>query len=155
MSGGRGEEVETEQEAEEIANHLSQDHCKQDLFHHQPSDEGRIQNWRKLSAGSFFFFPQVENPLNRLVILAKHGSMMLAGDCHFIQVPSQSSEMKLKLQVVNDVGARDADWVDWFIGVDKVQNRTGDWFFGVAALRNDVSWMQDQCSLHFLTVYLL
>ena len=42
-------------------------------------------------------------------------------------------------QVVNDVGARDADWVDWFIGVDKVQNRTGDWFFGVAALRNDVS----------------
>ena len=94
LSGGRGEEVEAEQEKEEIANHLSQDHCKQDLFHHQPSDEGRIQNWRKLSAGSFFFFPQVENPLNRLVILAKHGSMMLAGDCHFIQVPSQSSEMK-------------------------------------------------------------
>ena len=43
-SGGRGEEVEAEQEKEEIANHLSQDHCKQDLFHHQPSDEGRIQN---------------------------------------------------------------------------------------------------------------
>ena len=94
------------------------------------------------SSWQFFFFLQVENPLNRLVILAKHGSMMLAGDCHFIQVPSQSSEMKLKLQVVNDVGARDADWVDWFIGVDKVQNRTGDWFFGVAALRNDVSWMK-------------
>ena len=91
----------------------------------------------------------MENPLNRLVILAKHGSMMLAGDCHFIQVPSQSSEMKLKFQVVNDVGARDADWVDWFIGVDKVQNRTGDWFFGVAALRNDVSWMQDQSSIAF------
>ena len=54
LSGGRGEEVEAEQEKEEIANHLSQDHCKQDLFHHQPSDEGRIQNWRKLSVGSFF-----------------------------------------------------------------------------------------------------
>ena len=25
--------------------------------------------------------------MNRLVILAKHGSMMLAGDCHFAQVP--------------------------------------------------------------------
>ena len=42
------------------------------------------------------------------------------------------------IQVVNDVAARDADWVDWFVGVDKVKNRTGDWFFGVAALRNDV-----------------
>ena len=50
-----------------------------------------------LSVGTFL---QVENPLNRLVILAKHGSMMLAGDCHFIQVPSQSSgsgKMKWKL----------------------------------------------------------
>ena len=42
------------------------------------------------------------------------------------------------IQVVNDVAARGADWVDWFVGVDKVKNRTGDWFFGVAALRNDV-----------------
>ena len=42
------------------------------------------------------------------------------------------------IQVVNDVAARDADWIDWFVGVDKVKNRTGDWFFGVAALRNDV-----------------
>ena len=28
--------------------------------------------------------------MNRLVILAKHGSMMLAGDCDFIQVPPVS-----------------------------------------------------------------
>ena len=33
-------------------------------------------------------FLKVENPLNRLVILAKYGSMMLAGDCHFAQVLS-------------------------------------------------------------------
>ena len=40
--GGRGEEVETEQEKEEAANHISQDHCKQDLLHNQPPDEGKV-----------------------------------------------------------------------------------------------------------------
>ena len=109
-----------------------------------------------LSVGTFI---QVENPLNRLVILAKHGSMMLAGDCHFIQVLCQHSEssvgkMKWNFQVVNDVGARDADWVDWFIGVDKVQNRTGDWFFGVAALRNDVSWIHCMAFHHRTFIWL-
>ncbi len=29
------------------------------------------------------------------------------------------------------------DWVDWFIGVDKVKNKTGDWFFGVVNLKSD------------------
>ena len=98
---------------------------------------------------------QVDNPLNRLVVMAKYGSMMLAGDCDFIQVQqSLRKDLSTKcsknnnkifqslnfdfIQVVNDVAARDADWVDWFVGVDKVKNRTGDWFFGVAALRNDV-----------------
>lgn len=41
-SGGRGEEVETEQEKEATADHISQDHCKQDLLHHQPPDEGKV-----------------------------------------------------------------------------------------------------------------
>ena len=54
-------------------------------------------------------------------------------------ISDELTQFEQEFQVVNDVGARDADWVDWFIGVDKVQNRTGDWFFGVAALRNDVS----------------
>ena len=27
-------------------------------------------------------------------------------------------------------------WYDWFIGVDKVRNQTGDWYFGVVALKN-------------------
>ena len=40
--GGCGEEVETEQEKEEAANHISQDHCKQDLLHNQPPDEGEV-----------------------------------------------------------------------------------------------------------------
>ena len=85
-SGGCGQKVETEQEKKEAADHISQDHCKQDLFHDQPADEGRIQNWGNFQLALLL---QVENPLNRLVILAKYGSMMLAGDCHFIQVPCQ------------------------------------------------------------------
>ena len=28
------------------------------------------------------------------------------------------------------------EWVDWFIGVEKVKNQTGDWYFGVVALKN-------------------
>ena len=61
------------------------------------------------------------NPLSRLVIMAKHGQMMMAGDCDFVQL-------------VNEVTSRDGQWVDWFIGVDKVKNKTGDWYFGIAAL---------------------
>ena len=44
FSGGCGQKVETEQEKKETAHHISQDHCKQDLFHHQPTDEGRIKS---------------------------------------------------------------------------------------------------------------
>ena len=43
-SGGCGQKVEAEQEKKETADHISQDHCKQDLLHHQPADEGRIRN---------------------------------------------------------------------------------------------------------------
>ena len=45
---------------------------------------------------------------------------MVANDCDFIQM-------------VSDITARDAEWYDYFIGVDKVKNQTGDWFFGIAA----------------------
>ena len=31
-----------------------------------------------------------------------------------------------------------SEWVDWFVGVDKIQNRTGDWYFGVVALADIV-----------------
>ena len=61
------------------------------------------------------------NPYNKLAILAKYGKMMKADDCDFIQV-------------VSDINARDEEWYDYFIGVDKVKNQTGDWFFGIAAL---------------------
>ena len=115
----------------------------------------RVTELEIFTRGVFFeLSPQVDNPLNRLVVMAKYGSMMLAGDCDFIQVQqSLRKDLRTKcsknnkifqslncdfIQVVNDVAARDADWVDWFVGVDKVKNRTGDWFFGVAALRNDV-----------------
>jgi hypothetical protein len=64
------------------------------------------------------------NPYNKLVIMAKHGGLMTSSNCDFIQV-------------VNDITTRDEEWVDYFIGVERVNNRTGDWFFGIAAL-NDI-----------------
>ena len=68
----------------------------------------------------------MENPFARLAVMAKFGKMMTSGDCDFIQP-------------LTDVTSRDADWIDWFIGVDKVENKTGEWFFGVVALKDDVS----------------
>ena len=65
------------------------------------------------------------NPYNKLVIMAKKGKMMTASDCDFVQV-------------VNDITARSEEWYDWFIGVDKVENATGEWFFGVAAINDDI-----------------
>ena len=71
--------------------------------------------------------------------MAKFDRMMGPNDCDFIQV-------------VNDIGQRDggnnmilcfkinfsdtSEWLDWFIGVEQVKNRTGDWYFGVVALKN-------------------
>ena len=68
----------------------------------------------------------MENPFARLAVMVKFGKMMTPGDCDFIQP-------------LTDVASRDADWIDWFIGVDKVKNKTGEWFFGVVALKDDVS----------------
>jgi len=65
------------------------------------------------------------NPYNRLAIMGKHGKMMTSNDCDFIQI-------------VNDIPLRDGEWVDYFIGVDKVKNQTGDWFFGVVALDGEI-----------------
>ena len=39
--GRRGKAFEVEQEKEETADHLPQDHRQQDLLHHQPADEGK------------------------------------------------------------------------------------------------------------------
>ena len=47
----------------------------------------RVTELEIFTIGVFFeLSPQVDNPLNRLVVMAKYGSMMLAGDCDFIQV---------------------------------------------------------------------
>ena len=36
------------------------------------------------------------------------------------------------------------EWIDWFIGIDQVKNQTGDWYFGVVALKNiPISVMRD------------
>ena len=65
------------------------------------------------------------NPYNRLAIMAKHGKMMTSSDCDFIQI-------------VNDISLRDGEWVDYFMGVELVKNRTGEWFFGVVALDGEI-----------------
>ena len=70
--------------------------------------------------------------------IPKNSNLSIATSSRCNNAMSDERFMLQMLQVVNDVAARDADWVDWFVGVDKVKNRTGDWFFGVAALRNDV-----------------
>ena len=90
--GRRGKAFEVEQEKEETADHLPQDHRQQDLLHHQPADEGN-RAWVFRKDVFFELSPQVDNPLNRLVVMAKYGSMMLAGDCDFIQV-QQSLEKR-------------------------------------------------------------
>ena len=47
----------------------------------------RVTELEIFTIGVFFeLSPQVDNPLNRLVVMAKYGSMMLAGVCDFIQV---------------------------------------------------------------------
>lgn len=54
----------------------------------------RVTELEIFTRGVFFeLSPQVDNPLNRLVVMAKYGSMMLAGDCDFIQV-QQSLEKR-------------------------------------------------------------
>ena len=55
--------------------------------------------------------------------MVKFEKMMMVDDCDFIK------------QVTNftSVGNK---WYDWFIGTDQVRNRTGDWFFGVVALKD-------------------
>ena len=58
-----------------------------------------------------------------LAIMAKFEKMMKVDDCDFIQI------------ITNFTSAGDK-WYDWFIGTEKVKNRTGDWFFGVVALND-------------------
>ena len=55
------------------------------------------------------------NPYNRLAIMVKYGKQMVANDCDFIQM-------------VSDITARDEEWYDYFIGVDKVKNQVIEFF---------------------------
>ena len=55
--------------------------------------------------------------------MVKFEKMMLVDDCDFIK------------PIVDFTSIGDK-WYDWFIGTEKVRNRTGDWFFGVVALKD-------------------
>ena len=53
----------------------------------------------------------------------KFKKLMLVDDCDFIKL------------VTNFTSVGDK-WYDWFIGTETINNRTGDWFFGVVALKD-------------------
>ena len=58
-----------------------------------------------------------------MAIMVKHGSQMLVDNCDFIQTASKFSSLGNK-------------WYNWFIDTEKINNRTGDWFFGVVVLKD-------------------
>ena len=65
---------------------------------------------------------RVENPLtSKMAILARHAKMPIIKTCDFVKV-------------VTDIERLDEEFLDWFIDSDQVNNRTGDWYFGVVAI---------------------
>ena len=70
--------------------------------------------------------------------MAKYARMMKVDDCDFIQIidkVSQKHQGKLSRKS-DDHSELLLDWYDWFVSVEMVKNRTGDWYFGVVALKN-------------------
>ena len=65
--------------------------------------------------------------------MVKYEKMMMIDDCDFI-LP------------VGNFTAIGNKWYNWFLGNDKVRNRTGDWFFGVVALQDPNSLKHENCS---------
>ncbi len=65
---------------------------------------------------------RVQDPLNtKLVILARYSKLPMAKKCDFVKI-------------VSEIERTDGDFLDWAISTDLVNNRTGDWFFGVASI---------------------
>ena len=50
--------------------------------------------------------------------MARFGKMPLVKECDFVKI-------------VSTIDSIDEDYLDWYLGSDEVQNRTGGWYFGV------------------------
>ena len=64
--------------------------------------------------------------------MVKHNKLMMAHDCDFIKMVSDIKErdggevLYVLMLNINQLNLW-AEWTNWFIGVDKVENKTGDW----------------------------
>ena len=65
---------------------------------------------------------RVENPgTTQMVIMARHAKMPIVKTCDFVKI-------------VSNISRTDEEFYDWHITSDQVNNRSGDWFFGVASI---------------------
>ena len=59
-----------------------------------------------------------------MLLMARHGKMPLVKECDFVKI-------------VSSIDSVDEDYLDWYLGSDEVQNRTGGWYFGVTYIALD------------------
>ena len=65
---------------------------------------------------------RVENPVTtQMVIMARYAKMPIVKTCDFVKIVSQ-------------IEPTDLDYYDWHITSEQVNNRSGDWYFGVACI---------------------
>ena len=65
---------------------------------------------------------RVENPTTtQMVIMARYAKMPIIKTCDFVKV-------------VAKIDRNDLDYFDWHITSEQVNNRSGDWYFGVACI---------------------
>ena len=61
----------------------------------------------------------IPDPLETdMLLMARFGKMPLVKECDFVKI-------------VSTIDSIDEDYLDWYLGSDEVQNRTGGWYFGV------------------------
>ena len=71
---------------------------------------------------------RVENPLTtQMVIMARYAKMPIVKTCDFVKIVSEIKDDEGKHKT-------DLDYYDWHITSEQVNNRSGDWYFGVACI---------------------
>ena len=71
---------------------------------------------------------RVENPgTTQMVIMARNASMPIVKTCDFVKIVSEIKDDQGKPKT-------DGEYYDWHITSDQVNNRSGDWYFGVACI---------------------
>ena len=71
---------------------------------------------------------RVENPVTtQMVIMARYAKMPIVKTCDFVKIVSEIKDSQGQPMT-------DLDYYDWHITSEQVNNRSGDWFFGVACI---------------------